>query len=428
MGSADWITLKQVLEEHIRRYTNLGRWDGVRRVGRNYRGNPMRVLIYRYAPYLVAAFMVANGFYTLAMGLGEIFHLDQYLAVELGEMRRYLEVVPAPQLGGFVAVFLGVVFIVLGKGLAERRRRARNWAVVALLLNVLSHLYQGLPLRNCILSAAGLVLLGLLRAEFTHHSERHRWSYAEVIAVLSIIFALAYGIGGAYLLRAEFSGIETWTDAVYFTVVTYSPLGYGDMLPQSTNAKWFAISMVSIGIGSFFTALTVLLGPLIENRLKGVFAVVSKFQKSVDHIHIVVCGYTKVTESIVDELRAWQVPFLIIDGREDFVVHLRNSGLDILHGDPTERAVLEQANLPSAAAVIAATDSDATNTLVALTACSLREAEDRHKFRIVVHIEDEENIAKVQSIGVDEIISPSTLGGRLMAQRALGAVESADHG
>ena len=385
----------------------------------------MKALIWRCVPYLVAAFMVANGFYTLAMGLGEIFHLDQYLAVELGEMRRYLEVVPAPQLGGFVAVFLGVVFIVLGKGLAERRRRARNWAVVALLLNVLSHLYQGLPLRNCILSAAGLVFLGLLRTEFTRHSERYRWSYAEVIAVLSIIFALAYGIGGAYLLRAEFSGIETWADAVYFTVVTYSTLGYGDMLPQSTNAKWFAISMVSVGIGSFVTALTVLLGPLIENRLKGVFAVVSKFQKSVDHI--VVCGYTKVTESIVDELRTRQVPFLIIDGREDFVAHLKNSGLDVLQGDPTERAVLEQANLSSAAAVIAATDSDATNTLVALTACTLREAGEQHKFRIIVRIEDEENIAKVQSIGVDEIISPSTLGGRLMAQRAVGAAESVDH-
>ncbi|MCY3790101.1 MAG: NAD-binding protein [Gemmatimonadetes bacterium] len=386
----------------------------------------MKAFIWRYVPYLVAAFMVANGFYTLAMGLGEIFHLDRYLAVELGEMRRYLEVVPAPQLGGFVAVFLGVVFIVLGKGLAERRRRARNWAVVALLLNVLSHLYQGLPLRNCILSAAGLVLLGLLRAEFTRHSERHRWSYAEVIAVLSIIFALAYGIGGAYLLRAEFSGIETWTDAVYFTVVTYSTLGYGDILPQSTNAKWFAISTMGIGIGSFITALTVLLGPLIENRLKGVFAVVSKFQKSVDHI--VVCGYTKVTESIVDELRTRQVPFLIIDEREDFVVHLKNSGLDVLQGDPTERAVLEQANLSSATAVIAATDSDATNTLVALTARALREAGEQHKLRIVVRIEDEENIAKVQSISVDEIISPSTLGGRLMAQRAVGAGESVDHG
>ena len=35
MELADWITLKQMLEEHIRRYANLGRWDGVRRGGRS---------------------------------------------------------------------------------------------------------------------------------------------------------------------------------------------------------------------------------------------------------------------------------------------------------------------------------------------------------------------------------------------------------
>ena len=34
MESADWITLKQILEEHIRKYPNLGRWDGVRQGGR----------------------------------------------------------------------------------------------------------------------------------------------------------------------------------------------------------------------------------------------------------------------------------------------------------------------------------------------------------------------------------------------------------
>ena len=127
-----------------------------------------------------------NGFYTPAAGLGEIFHLDKYLAVELDDVRPFLEVVPAPRLGGFVAVVLGVLFIALGKGLAERRLRARNGALAALSLNILFQVYQQPSVRNWILSAAGLVLLGLFRTEFTRHSDRHRWSYAEVIAVLSI--------------------------------------------------------------------------------------------------------------------------------------------------------------------------------------------------------------------------------------------------
>ena len=53
-------------------------------------------------------------------------------------------------------------------------------------------------------------------------------------------------------------------------------------------------------------------------------------------------------------------------------------------------------------------DSDAVNTLVALTACGLREEQDGNSFRIVVRIENEENVEKVRAIDIDEIISPST--------------------
>lgn len=383
-------------------------------------------MFFRFAPYLVAVLMVANGFYSVAAGLSEVFHLDRYLAVELAEVRDYLKVVPAPQFGGFVEVFLGITFILLGKGLAERRRRARNGAIAALLLNIAYQLYHELSLKYWILSATGLLLLGIFRKEYIRTSERYRWNYAEVIAVISIVFALTYGIVGVYLLRTEFNGIESWTDAVYFTVVTFTTLGYGDILPTSPNAKWFAVSMVSIGIGLFLTALTVLVGPLIEKRLKGVLAVVSQFRKTVNHV--IVCGHTRVSESIVHELQSRNVPFVIIEEHQNTVTYLTNKGLDVLQGDPSEREVLDGANLPGAAAVIIATDSDAVNTLVALTACALREEGDRHNFRIVVRIENEENVAKVQGIGVDEIISPSTLGGRLMAQRALCATEGAPSG
>ena len=109
-------------------------------------------------------------------------------------------------------------------------------------------------------------------------------------------------------------------------------------------------------------------------------------------------------------------------------MHLKNRGFDVLQGDPAEREVLGQANLPGAAALIAATDSDAVNTLVALTARTMRETGSGHHFRIVVRLEDEENIGKVRSVGVDEIISPSTLGGRLMARSALGVSEDEPHG
>ena len=143
----------------------------------------------------------------------------------------------------------------------------------------------------------------------------------------------------------------------------------------------------------------------------------SKFQKTVDHV--VVCGFTNVSESIFDELRERSIPFIIIEENESLVMHLKGLGYDVLHGDPTNKVALEQANLPRAAAVIAATDSDATNTLITLTARELRDQSEAHTFRIIARVEDEENIAKVKHVGADEVISPSTIGGRMMAEKAI---------
>lgn len=369
-------------------------------------------------PYAVATVVLLNGFLALAAGLSRFFQLDLYFEKELEEVGELIDVTPDLQAEGFVSILLGALFIALGKGLFERRRSSWQKSIAVLAVQLLNALVQGMPLRTVGLSVVLLVVLLLLRRDFTNVPVRRRMGYGEVVAALSVIFALTYGIVGSYLMRGEFSGIEGWLDAAYFTFVTFSTVGYGDLLPQSTNARIFTMSMILIGLSAFATSVTVFLGPLLEERMKGVFSVMSKFQKTVDHV--VVCGFTSVSESIFDELRARNTPFLVIEEDENKVMLLKGLDYDVLHGDATNKLTLERSNLPHAAAVIAATDSDATNALIALTARALRDGDGGHSFRIIVRVEDEENIDKVQRIGVDEVISPSTLGGRMMAERALG--------
>ena len=370
-----------------------------------------------YIPYGIAAVIIANGFLNLVAGLADVFQFAAYLRVDMGDVPEYLHVTPALELSGFVWVILGTVLILLGKGLAERRRRTWWAALMVLALLLANSLYHGVTVRTSGLSAVLIGLLLLAHNEYALHPRRRIWSYAELMAALSVVLALAFGIVGSYLLRREFDTIETWTDAVYFSVVTFSTLGYGDILPRTPNARIFTMMMVVIGLSSFVTALTVLVGPMLEERMKGVFTVMSRFQKTVDHV--VVCGFTNVTESILDQLREREVPFIVIEDRESFYMLLKGKGVDVVHGDATERGTLELANLTNATAVIAATDSDATNTLIALTAKELRDSRHDIDFRIVARVEDEENIGKVLHAGADQVISPSTLGGRMMANTAL---------
>ena len=217
-----------------------------------------------------------------------------------------------------------------------------------------------------------------------------------------------------------------WADAVYFTLVTYSTLGYDDgvaeTVPISADARWFVVSMFLIGLTLFLTALTVVLGPIVEGRIKGVMNLVKRFQRLSDHV--VVCGYSGVAASVIDELRERRVSLVIVDDREKVVQQLRGKGHDVLEADPTLRETLVEANVVTTRAVIAACDSDAMNTLVAVNAKDLRDSTPHVRFAILVRIEDEESVDTVRRLGVDKVISPSTLGGRLLAEQAVELTES----
>jgi len=53
-------------------------------------------------------------------------------------------------------------------------------------------------------------------------------------------------------------------DAIYFTIVTISTVGYGDIHPTSVAGKIFGIVMIIIGIGTFLTIVTSVTQMLVQ--------------------------------------------------------------------------------------------------------------------------------------------------------------------
>ena len=365
------------------------------------------------APTVVAIILASNGFVNLATGLVGVFEVPA--PPGLDAIPQYVTLAPRAHISGLLSVFLGLLLVALGRGIYERRRR--SWAVSLVVLAVLmtNNLYRGTTPYTVIVSL--LVVAGLLvfRKDFNVRTST-KLDYAQAIAWVSILFALGYGIVGSYALRAQFTGLETWTDAIYFTFVTYSTLGYGDILPKTPNARMFVVSMIPIGLASVITALTAVVGPLIEKRVKGVLRIMKRFHKT---NHVIICGYSSVSESAIDELRGRGVPYVIVDDRKDLVLHIASKGHDVIGGDATKQEILDQANLRSAVAVMATFDADSVNLLIAITAKALRDTAKGCRCRIIVRIEDEENVKKATGVGADEVVSPSTIAGRLMVAQAL---------
>ncbi|MFE6056817.1 ion channel [Kitasatospora sp. NPDC056446] len=71
-----------------------------------------------------------------------------------------------------------------------------------------------------------------------------------LIGLAATIFAATYFALGAH--KAEFAGLETRLDALYFTVVTMATVGYGDITPAGQTAR--LVVVLQIGYNFVFLA------------------------------------------------------------------------------------------------------------------------------------------------------------------------------
>jgi len=261
-------------------------------------------------PRLLALVIVLNGIlYILTTMLASVD--DSFFLKAVHDADYVLNATTTRHLSGLVGLFFGFYLIIIGKGLFRRYRRSWWMAVITLTLLIFnSFTLTAIP-------ALGYLSIGLLvfmLASYRLFPERPPYalmSYQKIVAWLSILLAVAYSVLGCYMLRSEFNNLKTWTDAVYFTFVTFSTVGYGDISPITQNAKYFTVSIIVIGLGSFATALSFIIGPMIELRMKGVMNIMKKVTDL--NNHVILCGYTAVSKALIADLEKDEIPFVFIE-------------------------------------------------------------------------------------------------------------------
>jgi len=314
---------------------------------------------------------------------------------------------------GFTGALTGFAMMASAYGLRRGLRAA--WVSVLVLLPVTAAqgLVQSSPLSLplLVLSVVAFPVVVLSRDRF---DRAVGLTTAQVAAGVAIIGAQAYGTVGTYALREEFGNVETLADAFYYTLVTASTVGYGDVAPASQGARLFAMSVILVGTVSFAVALGTLLGPLVEGHFSRALGRMTEAQLERLEGHILVLGYGDLTEAVLEEL----------DGRVEFVVVTPDSGVaatladrdcKVLTADPSDEDALERANVATARAALVATENDAEDALAVLTASELNP-----DLRVVAAATQQENVPKLRNAGADAVISPASIGGRLLVQSALG--------
>ncbi|HTV75537.1 MAG TPA: NAD-binding protein, partial [Candidatus Baltobacteraceae bacterium] len=249
----------------------------------------------------------------------------------------------------------------------------------------------------------------------TKHHFARRTILASIVFSLSGIFAvLAYGVLGTYLLRNDFQPpIQTgdWTGAFYYTIVTLSTVGYGDIVPHTAAARWFAMSLLVIGLGVFASAIASALGPKISGELNRLFNPKIKTMQPKDHVILV--GEGAIARNTAEELKRRAVAFVqIVKAKEAPDV----PGGQVIVGDATDDAVLGQAGIQHARMIIAAREDDGENAFIALGAKDLNP-----DVRVMAVASSALSIRRLKLARADLVFSPAAVGSRLLADLVEGS-------
>ncbi|WP_181686251.1 NAD-binding protein [Halorhabdus salina] len=315
---------------------------------------------------------------------------------------------------GFTGALTG--FLMLGSAFALRRRLRAAWFSTIILLPVTA--LQGLVQTNVVslpLIALSILSMPTVLLSYRRFDRKIDLSTAQLAALAALVGTLFYGTIGTYTLRDSFQSVQTLTDALYYTIVTASTVGYGDAIPSNGDGvRLFALSVVILGTASFALALGSLIGPLIQARLAAALGTMTRSQLDQLEDHVLVLGYGDLTEPILEELQT-TAEFIVVTPDEEAATRLGNRDINAIVGDPSDEEPLHRAGIDRARAVLVATNDDAQDALGILTASQLNP-----DARIVAAATDRENMEKLRRAGADSVISPAVIGGHLLVQSAMG--------
>jgi voltage-gated potassium channel len=233
----------------------------------------------------------------------------------------------------------------------------------------------------------------------------------EQIPLLAIGAALVFATGVAVLLVAEPSApnasIRSLGDAVWFSFVSMTTVGYGDLTPVTTAGRVVTGVLVLGGIGLLWGGTTATIASvLVARRIRE--------ERGLDEIratgHLVVCGWSQYAERVLEALIAGgRGNTIVIVGElpeevaSDLLVRYR--GARFVRGDPASEVTLARANVRQASAAVVLADAsragaDERTALVTLALKSVRP-----DLVVTAEAVDLKSESHLRRAGADEVVT-----------------------
>ncbi|MCF7936878.1 MAG: NAD-binding protein [Synergistales bacterium] len=239
------------------------------------------------------------------------------------------------------------------------------------------------------------------------HSPRSVHTLLLWIGVLVLI--LGSGIAGFMTV----AGLPL-VDAVYYTVITLSTVGFNAPPETDGATKIFIVILLAVGIGTAGYALGQVVEHLVSNRILMLMG--KRRDRKVNRLtdHWILCGLGRIGTHVAEILSRDAVPFVVVERSEERVSGAREQGWLVVQGDAREERDLESAGIHRAKGLIVALSSDADTVYVVLTARSLNSS---------IHITVRANEAQSSNVfyraGAAKVMNPHLAGAAALTRAAL---------
>ena len=250
-------------------------------------------------------------------------------------------------------------------------------------------------------------------------SGRRNFSQLIKLMVIVLVFVALSSVVFHQLMEREGRGGDyRWFDGFYWTMVTMTTLGYGEITFNSGLGKLFSIGVMLFGMMSMLVILPfAFIRFAYEPWMEAQNATRTPRTLPKDtRGHVILTNLDPVCQTLIHKLDQYAIPYVLLVGDKDEALRLHDQGFAVAVGDSDDPEAYRNVRVEQSAMVVA-TGKDEANAHIAFT---VRELVD-NKVRVVTLAKSEASIDILELAGSKNVIRLGEMMGQFLSRRTIGS-------
>jgi len=242
--------------------------------------------------------------------------------------------------------------------------------------------------------------------------------YTAFLVAVILLYAGLFQV----IMRQVEGQSHSWITAVYWTVVTMTTLGFGDVIFTSDVGRLFSLVVLVSGVVLLlvvlpFTFIRFFYAPWLEAQVR--LRAPRRVPASVRG-HVIISRHDEIAAGLIERLRPEGIPYYVVEPDPAAAAHLSSEGISVVTGDLDSRTTYEGLHVQQARLVLANRE-DTTNANITLT---VREASSDVPIIGIVEHEDSTDILELS--GCNHVLPLKVRLGEYLANRVSAGLGKAD--